>query len=121
MLLIAGVTFLIIIIIIIIVTTTLTIGPSASPYFRCLSHHINHAKYFIIIFLFFIATTEHMITSLYFLAAKSQSKQPVTKETDTEVTPLTKDIGKKEELLFEYNKFQKRWMDQLSDLKNRKP
>ena len=62
-----------------------------------------------------------MITSLYFLAAKSQSKQPVIKETDTEVTPLTKDIGKKEELLFEYNKFQKRWMDQLSDLKNRKP
>ncbi|KAM7449007.1 hypothetical protein ABFA07_003010 [Porites harrisoni] len=53
--------------------------------------------------------------------AKSQSKQPVTKETDTEVTPLTKDIGKKEELLFEYNKFQKRWMDQLSDMKNRKP
>lgn len=62
-----------------------------------------------------------MITSHYFLAAKSQSKQPVTKETDTEMTPLTKDIGKKDELLFEYNKFQERWMGQLLDMKNRKP
>lgn len=62
-----------------------------------------------------------MITSMYFLSAQSQSKQPVTKETDTEMTPLTKDIEKKEDLLLEYSKFQKRWMDQLSDMKNRKP
>ena len=48
-LIIAGVTFLIIIIIIIIVTTTLTIGPSVSPYFRYLSHHINHTKSYIVI------------------------------------------------------------------------
>ena len=47
----AVVTFLVIIsiIIIIIVTTTLTIGPSVSPYFRYLSHHINHTKSYIVI------------------------------------------------------------------------
>ena len=48
-LIIAVVTFLIIIFIIIIVTTTLTIGPSVSPYFRYLSHHINHTKSYIVI------------------------------------------------------------------------
>lgn len=59
--------------------------------------------------------------------AKSQLKKPVSKEAEMEMTPVQSDklskamVEKKEELLLDYNKFHKRWMDQLSDMRTRKP
>ena len=71
-----------------------------------------------------------IITSLLliiYISAKSQLKKPVSKEAEMEMTPLQSDklskamVEKKEELLLDYNKFHKRWMDQLSDMRTRKP